>query len=89
VRLLSGRPDGRWFSRVVVEGASYRALRREETDDDDDDDDDSASESGDEDKAAANPGKTYMVGAGQVKELPRGMVQYVETVERKLTKRMK
>jgi hypothetical protein len=71
----------------VVEGASYRALRREEADDGDVDDS-PTSECGDEEEEAVNPGKTYMVGAGQVKELPRGMVQYVETVERKLSKRM-
>jgi hypothetical protein len=70
----------------VVEGASYRTLRREEADDGDVDS--LTSESGDEEEEAVNPGKTYMVGAGQVKELPRGMVQYVETVERKLSKRM-
>jgi ATP-binding cassette subfamily F protein 3 len=78
----------RWFSRVVVEGAKYRELRLEQAGEDGSDDGNEDSSADDEDSAKP-PGKTYWVGNGQVKELRRGMAQYVEAVERKLAKREK
>jgi ATP-binding cassette subfamily F protein 3 len=75
----------RWFSRVVVEGTSFKTLRWEHGDDISDDDDQSDVSDGDE-KMTKGPRRTYHVGNGHVKELPRGMVQYVELVERRLEK---
>jgi hypothetical protein len=69
-----------------VEGTSFRTLRQEQADGIDDDGS-IGSNSTEEDEDSAKPlGKTYHVGNGQVRELPRGMVQYVEYVERKLAK---
>jgi hypothetical protein len=74
------------FSRVVVEGTSFRTLRREQAGDISDDEDE-GSDSSQEDEEEGKPvGKTYHVGNGQVRELSGGMVKYVEYVERKLAK---
>jgi hypothetical protein len=70
----------------VIEGTSFRTLRREQAgdiSDDEDDGSDSSREEGDEGKPM---GKTYHVGNGQMRELSGGMVKYVEYVERKLAK---
>jgi hypothetical protein len=72
-----------------VEGTSFRKLRREQADDYSDDEADESDSSEEAEDETKPPGKTYHVGNGQVKELPRGMVQYVEYVERKLAKREK
>jgi hypothetical protein len=76
----------------VVEGATFRQLRREQAGDDLSDSGSgatSSSEGAEEDEPSKELGKTYRVRGGKVKELARGMVQYVELVERKLAKQRK
>lgn len=61
----------RWFSRVVVEGESYKS--------------EEASDTSSEDET--NPGISYKVGGGKVKELKDGMSEYIAFVERKIARR--
>ncbi|KAL8277263.1 hypothetical protein RQP46_010332 [Phenoliferia psychrophenolica] len=78
----------RWFSRIVVEGESPRALLLADADDSSDD----GGSSSDEDEASGSGkkvGQTWRVGAGKIKLMEKGMVQYVGIVERKLEKRRK
>ncbi|KAJ7068669.1 P-loop containing nucleoside triphosphate hydrolase protein [Mycena amicta] len=76
----------RWFSRVVIERESLRHAEPEDSDGggSDDDDDDGSSE--DDDEGRGPPGKTYRVGGGKLKEMEKGMKQYVAFVERKLAR---
>ncbi|CAK5275316.1 unnamed protein product [Mycena citricolor] len=74
----------RWFSRVVVERVSLRQATGVE--DDDDASDSESSDDGDGDGKGISPGKTYRVGGGKIKEMDKGMEQYVAFVERKLAR---
>jgi ATPase subunit of ABC transporter with duplicated ATPase domains len=72
----------RWFCRVVIEGAPLRELAEDGSDESDDEDDDA--------EAAAKPrGQVYRVNKGQVVELPGGMDEYVQKVEKELTRKAK
>nr|GAT52830.1 iron complex transport system ATP-binding protein [Mycena chlorophos] len=80
----------RWFSRVVVERESMRHMEPEDSDDDGAGDDESDEDEEDvydaKGKGKAPPGKTYRVGGGKLKEMEKGMAQYVGLVERKLAR---
>lgn len=77
-------PFRRWFSRVVVEGQSQRAITLESVPANiSDDDEDLPTE---EEGGQNTTGLTYRVGGGKVKLLEGGIVEYVETVERKLAR---
>ncbi|KAF7302027.1 Iron complex transport system ATP-binding protein [Mycena indigotica] len=74
----------RWFSRVIIERES---LRHAEPEDSEGEDDPSSSEEEDDVSVKQSfPGKTYRVGGGKLKEMERGMAQYVALVERKLAR---
>lgn len=75
----------RWFSRIVVEGASPRALLLEEEDADDGEDESSS----DDEESSVRPGQTFRVGGGNIKKMEKGMLQYVGIVERRLERRRK
>jgi len=80
----------RWFSRVVVEGANFHALRREQAGGlSESSSSEESSEDAENSEEFSALGKTYRVGGGKVTELSGGMVQYVGMVERKLAKRAK
>lgn len=70
----------RWFSRVIIEGQFPRAVAEEG-------ESDQSSSEGEEEESRR--GRTYRVGAGKVKELEKGMKEYVGIVERKLERERK
>ena len=71
----------RWFSRVVIEGASPKTVSES-------DEESSSSDEGEHDDDV-KLGETYRVGGGKVKRMEGGMGQYVGIVERGLAKRAK
>ena len=73
----------RWFCRVVIEGAPLRERAE-------DDSDESEEDEGDDAEAEAKPrGQVYRVNKGQVVELPGGMDEYVQKVEKELARKAK
>ena len=73
----------RWFCRVVIEGGPLRERAE-------DDSDESEEGEGDDAEAVAKPrGQVYRVNKGQVVELPGGMDEYVQKVEKELARKAK
>lgn len=83
--MLTAMSIARWFSRVVVEGESPRTIALESSNMDISQDSETSS-TDDEVEKIKKLGLTYAVGGAKVKLLKGGMVEYVETVERKVAR---